>query len=61
LSVYNVLGQKISTLVNEKQPPAEYLVTFNAADLASGIYFYRLLITYNGQSESKIKKMVFIQ
>lgn len=42
LVVYDILGRAIKTLVNEKQQPGRYEITFNANDLASGIYFYRL-------------------
>ena len=42
LSVYNTLGQKIATLVNEKQDRGVYSVSFNAAGLPSGAYFYRV-------------------
>ncbi len=42
LRVYNVLGQKIRTLVNEKQPAGKYSIKFDGRDLPGGIYFYRL-------------------
>ncbi|HID39222.1 MAG TPA: T9SS type A sorting domain-containing protein, partial [Calditrichaeota bacterium] len=42
LTVYNVLGQKIKTLVNEKQGAGRYSVKFNAKNIPSGVYFYRL-------------------
>ncbi len=42
LSVYNLLGQKVRTLVNEKQQPGNYSVSFKARQLASGVYIYRL-------------------
>jgi hypothetical protein len=42
LKVYNVLGQEVTTLVNEVKAPGAYTVNWNASDLASGIYFYRL-------------------
>ena len=42
LTVYNVLGQKVMTLVNEKKQAGAYTVTFDGAQLTSGIYFYRL-------------------
>lgn len=42
LKVYNVLGEHITTLVNEFQSPGRYEVTFDASHLSSGIYIYRL-------------------
>jgi hypothetical protein len=37
-----MLGQKVLTLVDKNLPAGKYKVRFNAANLASGIYFYRL-------------------
>lgn len=42
LKVYDMLGREVATLVNARQEAGRYQVTFNAANLASGIYFYRL-------------------
>lgn len=42
LSVYNLLGQKVTTLISEKQPAGYYYVKWNANDYASGVYLYRL-------------------
>ncbi|MBW7886776.1 MAG: T9SS type A sorting domain-containing protein [Bacteroidetes bacterium] len=42
LRVYNILGEEISTLVNQFLSAGEYSVVFNAEGLASGLYFYRL-------------------
>ncbi len=42
LKVYDALGREAAVLVNEVKPAGNYLVNFNAARLASGIYFYRL-------------------
>ena len=42
LKVYDVLGSEIITLVNEEVPIGSYKVEFNAANLSSGVYFYRL-------------------
>jgi hypothetical protein len=42
LTVYDILGREVATLVNEVLQPGRYSVTFTAAGLASGIYFYRL-------------------
>jgi len=42
LDIYNTLGQRIKTLVNEQKAPGNYHVQFDASGLASGIYFYQL-------------------
>ena len=42
LTIYNVLGAEVATLVNEKFEPGTYTKNFNASKLSSGIYFYRL-------------------
>ena len=43
LTVYDVLGRHVKVLVNKNQPAGQYKVTFDASDLASGIYYYRLV------------------
>jgi len=42
LTVYNILGQNVAALVNQKQNSGSYSVRFNAAGLSSGTYFYKL-------------------
>lgn len=42
LTVFDIMGKEISTLVNAQQLPGRYTVQFNASALSSGIYFYRL-------------------
>jgi hypothetical protein len=42
LKVYDMLGKEVANLVNERKEPGNYSVTFNAADLPSGIYVYKL-------------------
>lgn len=42
LTVYNVLGQKVATLVDGVRPAGEYTVTWEASHLPSGLYIYRL-------------------
>ena len=42
LSIYNILGQKVATLVSERQPAGNHKVEWNASGFASGVYFYRL-------------------
>jgi len=42
LSIYNILGQKVITLVSKKQPAGSYKVNWDASGFASGVYLYRL-------------------
>jgi hypothetical protein len=42
LSVYNLLGQEVAVLVNERQDPGRYTVKFDAGSRPSGLYLYRL-------------------
>ena len=57
LTLFNMLGQKIKTLVNEKQPAGEYRVSFDASGLASGVYIYQL--RYNNKMLSR--KMLLLR
>lgn len=64
LSIYNVLGQEVSVLVDENLSVGLHEVTFNTSDvqggLMSGVYFYK--IEANGSDGSvfnSIKKMIF--
>ena len=42
LAIYDVLGREVTVLVDRQQAPGTYEVTFEAGDLPSGVYFYRL-------------------
>lgn len=42
ITLYNVIGQEVATLVNEEQQPGRYEVSWNASGFASGVYFYRI-------------------
>ena len=57
LDVYNILGQKVTTLVNRNLTPGKYTANFNASNLTSGIYFYRL----QSNSYQEIKKMLLLK
>jgi hypothetical protein len=57
LTVYNAIGSKVETVVNEYKPAGNYSVQFNGNNLASGIYFYRIII---GESSS-VRKMILLK
>lgn len=42
LKVYDLLGREVATLVNDEHPAGSYIVTFDAAGLASGVYIYKM-------------------
>jgi len=57
LIVFDILGNEVATLVNEIKAPGNYEVEWNAAGLASGIYFYR----FKSGSHIDVKKMVLVR
>ncbi len=42
LDVFNILGQRVATLVNQKQEVGEHTITWDASRFSSGVYFYRI-------------------
>ncbi|MCG8373731.1 MAG: DUF2341 domain-containing protein [Balneolales bacterium] len=71
LEVWDILGRKVRTLIDEERTAGRYTYNFNARDLASGVYFYRLSTralngsyVFSGSNPSNTvitKKMVFIK
>ena len=57
LIVYNIVGQKVATLVDEFQNPGYYKIQFNASMLTSGVYFYQLIT----DDFVKAKKMILLK
>ncbi len=57
LNVYDALGREIATLVNEKQQSGNYSVQFNAENLSSGVYFYKL----SAGNFIAVKKMMILK
>ncbi len=54
LSIYDLLGRKVATLVNKEQKPGNYKVTFNSNKFSSGFYYYRLQSGNFGISKSML-------
>ena len=57
INIYDILGNRISTLINKELNPGNYKVEFNASGLASGVYYYRLEIG----NYSLTKKMLLLK
>jgi len=57
LTIYDISGQDVKTLVNKKQNAGEHSISFDASGLASGIYIYRL----NAGSFEQSRKMILLR
>ncbi|MBX2820862.1 MAG: T9SS type A sorting domain-containing protein [Rhodothermaceae bacterium] len=44
LEIFDILGRRIQVLINDEMPAGSHSITFNAAGLASGVYFYRIRV-----------------
>jgi len=55
--VYDLVGSEVATLVNENMPSGNYSLTWNAAGLPSGVYFYRM----ESQNYVEVKKMIMLK
>jgi Big-like domain-containing protein/type IX secretion system substrate protein len=58
IELYDIFGRKIKTLVNQYQKAQVYSVKFDARDLASGVYYYKLQV---GNEYKETKKMILIR
>jgi len=57
LDVYNVLGQSVAEIINKELKIGNYKSTFDASNLSSGLYFYKL----SGKNVSITKKMMLLK
>jgi hypothetical protein len=61
LSIYNLLGQKVATLVDKKQAAGRYQVQWDASGFASGIYIYQLKAKSKKQKAILTRKLLLIK
>ena len=65
LKIFDVLGNEITSLVNEEQPAGSYKVEFNPSlinsKLSSGIYFYKLSSTSDEGNSVQTRKMIYLK
>ena len=57
MKIFDVVGREVATLVNETKQVGVYTVDFNAANLSSGVYFYKI----QAGDFTSIKKMVLVK
>jgi hypothetical protein len=59
LTVYSLLGEAVATIVNNSYAAGTHTVNFDAANLNSGVYFYRIdAAGINGENFSQVRKMM---
>ena len=67
IEIYNILGQQVAKLVNDKQPPGYYSVKWeglnsNGSSVSNGMYIYRMIAhSAEGRLFVKSKKMLFLK
>ena len=57
LSVYNILGQKVATLLSEEQVAGNHKVNWDASSFPSGVYFYRL----DASGQQQVRRMLLLK
>jgi hypothetical protein len=57
ITVFNAIGNKVATIVNENKPAGNYSIRFNGNDFASGIYLYKL----EAENFSTVKKFILLK
>jgi len=57
IDVFDILGNRIATLVDESKPAGEYTTLFDGSQLASGVYFYRML----AGSYVSVRKLILLK
>ena len=57
LKVYDILGKEIATLVNHNLKAGQYELQFNASNIPSGIYFYKIV----AENFTDVKKMILVK
>ena len=62
ISIFNLRGQKVETLVNEFTQPGEYSTNWDASLFSSGVYFVHFTASSEGKASiSQIQKLMLIK
>jgi hypothetical protein len=61
LDVFDLLGRNLATLINEKQSAGNHQTNFNASNLSSGTYFYRLQTKSKDGLFTETKQMILVK
>jgi hypothetical protein len=66
ITIFNLKGDHINTVVHQKQTPGEYVFTWKGLDenghqMASGVYFYQIEIIHDNQRKEQTRKMLMLK
>ena len=62
MTVYNILGQQVAMLVNKEMTAGSHTVDFDASNLTSGIYIYRIQVKNDqGMQFQAVNKMILMK
>jgi hypothetical protein len=61
MKLFDMSGREVAGLVNEVKTAGYHTVDFNASNLSSGVYFYRINVEANGKNFTDTKKMMLVK
>jgi len=62
VKIFNLLGQEVATLVNNNLEAGYHIINFNASNMISGMYFYRIQANgIDGSNYTDVKKMLLVK
>jgi hypothetical protein len=61
IKLYDIVGREVMSIVNETKEAGYYTAEFDGANIASGAYFYRIIVDGNSQKFSKALKMILVK
>ncbi len=61
IRVYDMLGKEAAVLIDGNKTADYYTVEFDASNLASGVYFYRIIAEGEGEKFVNTKKMLIVK
>ena len=61
ISIFDISGREIQTILNERKSAGYYSLAFNAGNLSSGTYFYRIIADEGSKKFTETKKMILVK
>ncbi len=61
INIYNILGQRIQSLINEQESAGIHKISWNGENFNSGIYFYEMTASSDGNNFTEKKKMILLK